>query len=163
MLSCVSLGPGLLSSDTSEVCNKDACSAPCNVLLILSSQLREPVCLTGNDAIKRELLIRQQMAKIFAACFHESSLIRLTEPRKSLCKHLIGREFLGKQVIRTSSNHYLVEEFFLVGEMTVDRLHGNACGFGDPVHRRSREAVPQKVLARSKHNRAILLGDHDCF
>jgi hypothetical protein len=84
-------------------------------------------------------------------------------PRNSLCKHLIGREFFGKQLIRTSSNHYLAEKFFLVGEMTVDRLHGNARGFGDPVHRRSRERVSEKVLPRSKHNRAILLGDHGRF
>ena len=60
ILSCVSLGPGFLSSDTSEVCNKDACPAPCNVLPILPSQLRESVGLTRNDAIKRELLLREQ-------------------------------------------------------------------------------------------------------
>jgi hypothetical protein len=66
-------------------------------------------------------------------------------------------------VVSASCNHYFAEEFFLAGEVTVDRLHGNARGLGNPIHRRSREPVPQKVLMRSKHNRTILLGDHSRF
>jgi len=83
ILSCVSLGPGFLSSDTSEVCDKDACSAPCNVLLILSSQLRKSVCLTRHDAIKRELLLREGVRHVLnsRSLDFADQILALTERR----------------------------------------------------------------------------------
>src|ERR1700677_3834203 len=157
------MSPRPLPSDAFEIGNQNAGPAPSDILLIMLPKLWESVGISRDYSIERQLLFREQMPKIFDAGSHEAGLSRLAKPSELLRERFLRRQFPGKKMIGAGRDHHLAEKFILVGEMAVDRLHGDARGPGDRIHGCPGESIPQKVLTGAEHDLAVFFGNHGCL